>query len=464
MNAARKVDVLIIGAGPAGYVAAIRLGQLGRKVVVVEKDRVGGVCLNRGCIPVKSLLHAAATVRNAAEARRQGIMFEPPRIDLQSLFGWKSRIVDRLVRGIEFLFRSNGVELLPGQARFVDQHTLAVFLPDGREEMVAADAVVIATGSRPAVIPGLEPDGNAVVDSDGLLRVVEIPGRLTVVGAGAIGLEFATIFRRLGSAVTVLELMPQILPGVDPDVAAGLRKVMESEGVKFHTGVKVQGAAGATVTFSGPAGEEAVEADKVLVAVGRRALTEGLDLEKAGAATDERGQVVVDQRSRTAAPHVYAIGDVKSGPQLAHKAMAEGIALAEHLAGARQWKFRAVPSCVYTDPEVATVGLTEAEAAGLGLNVRVSRIPLTAVGRSLTLGRSDGLCKMVVDEASDRILGVAMAAPEADALIAEATVAVELGLTAAQLGRVVHAHPTMSELLFEAAEATHGKAIHVVNR
>jgi dihydrolipoamide dehydrogenase len=250
-------------------------------------------------------------------------------------------------------------------------------------------------------------------------------------------------------------------------VAATLKKVKESEGVKFHTGVKVTGSdrsAGLKVTFLAGDAESSVEADTVLVAVGRRPFTNGLDLDKACVATDERGFITVDQRYRTSAAHVFAIGDVKSGPQLAHKAMAEGIALAESLSGNRPWRFKAIPACVYTDPEVAAVGLSEAEAAKQGLKVKVSRVPLTAVGRSLTLGRGDGLCKMVVDEVTDKVLGVHMAAPEADALIAEACVAVELGLTAAQLGRVVHAHPTMSELLFEAAEAIHGKAVHIVNR
>jgi dihydrolipoamide dehydrogenase len=463
----RHVDVLVIGAGPAGYVGAIRLAQLGRKVVVVERERVGGICLNWGCIPVKSLLHAAATVRNAAEARRMGIVFGQPQVDIQALYGWKARVVDRLVRGVEFLLRSNGVEVVKGTARFLDARRVMVAQPDGTEVEMSADNIVIATGSQPAVLPGFEPDGQSVLDSTGALNLTRLPSRVVVIGAGAIGLEFATVFRRLGASVTVLELMLQVLPGFDVEVSAALRKAMESEGIEFQLGVKVSGLdrePGLRVRFVSGDIESSVEADAVLVAVGRKPLTTGLELDRAGVRVDERGFIAVDQKYRTSAGHIYAIGDVKPGLLLAHRAMADGIALAESLAGSRQWRFKAVPSCVYTDPEVASVGVNEAEAASQGLKVKVSRVPLAAVGRSLTLGRSDGLCKMVVDAETDKVLGVQLAAPGADVLIAEATVAVELGLTAAEIGRVVHAHPTMSELLFEAAEAIHSKAVHIVNR
>jgi dihydrolipoamide dehydrogenase len=372
-----------------------------------------------------------------------------------------------LVRGIEFLLRSNGVEVVRGEARFADPKTVAVAGPEGESLSVCAGDIVIATGSRPAVLPGFEPDGRAVVDSNGMLKIIEIPKRLVVIGAGAIGLEFATIFARLGSEVTVLELMEQVLPGMDHEVASSLQKTMKSEGIAFHLGARVAGLdAGACpkVSYSTAEGTAAVEADLVLVATGRNPLTEGLELDQAGVSTDERGFIPVDDKYRTRVRHIHAIGDVKPGPQLAHKAMAEGIAVAEVIAGSRQWRFKAIPSCVYTDPEVASVGVGEAEAQQQGLKVKTSRVPLSAVGRSLTLGRSEGLCKMVVDSETDRVLGMQMVAPEADALIGEAAVAVELGLTAAQLGRVVHPHPTMSELLFEAAEAIHGRAIHIVNR
>jgi dihydrolipoamide dehydrogenase len=467
VSTARGADFLVIGGGPAGYVAAIRLAQLGRKAVLVERDRIGGICLNWGCIPVKAVLHAAAAVRGGAEARRMGIVFGQPEIDFQALYGWKGRVVDRLVRGVEFLLRSNGVETVKGTARFVDARKVAVAQPDGTEAEFAAENVIVATGSASAVIPGFEPDGRQVVDSTGALNLTRLPGRITIIGAGAIGLEFATAFRRLGASVTVLELMPQLLPGFDTDVSAVLRKTFQSEGIEYRLGVKVTGLDREPVLavryLSGEA-EARVETDLVLVAVGRKPLTAGLDLDKAGVRLDERGFIAVDQKYRTNAAGIFAIGDVKQGPMLAHRAMADGIALAESLAGGRQWRFKAVPSCVYTDPEVASVGLSEAEAVALGTKVKVSRVPISALGRPLTLGRSDGLGKMVVDGETDKILGVQIAAPEADVLIAEAAVAIELGLTAADIGRVVHAHPTMSELLFEAAEAIHSKAIHIVNR
>jgi dihydrolipoamide dehydrogenase len=467
MGAVRNVDSLVLGAGPAGYVAAIRLAQLGRKAVVVERDRVGGICLNWGCIPVKALLHAAATVRGAAEARRMGIVFGQPGVDFQALYGWKNRVVDRLVRGVEFLLRSNGVETVKGGARFADGQRVVVTQPDGTEVEFGAENIVIATGSTSVVLPGFEPDGERVIDSNGALNLTRLPGRIAIIGAGAIGLEFATVFRRLGASVTLLELMPQLLPGFDADVSLALRKAMQGEGIEFNLGVKVTGLdrePGLAVRFLSGETESKVETDLVLVAVGRRPLTAGLEPDQAGVKLDERGFIAVDQKYRTSAAHIYAIGDVKPGPMLAHRAMADGIALAEALGGGRPWRFKAVPACVYTDPEVASVGLSEADAAGQNIKVRVSRVPVSAVGRSLTLSRSDGLCKMVVDAETDKVLGVQIAAPQADVLIAEATTAIELGLTASEIGRVVHAHPTMSELLFEAAEAIHSKAVHVVNR
>jgi dihydrolipoamide dehydrogenase len=458
--------VVFIGGGPGGYVGAIRLAQLGQPVVVVERERVGGVCLNWGCIPAKTLLHAAGIARGAVEARRMGLTFAPPAIDVQALMGYKGRIVDRLVRGIEFLFRSNGVELRRGTGRLAGPGRVAVTDESGEAELEAS-AIVIATGSKPAALPGLEPDGRTVIDSNGVFRLTSIPARVTVIGAGVIGLEFATVLARLGAKVTVLELLEQALPGTDLEVVTPLLKALQSEGVDVRLGVRVgrvEREPQVRVSYTGPDGEATVETDLVLVATGRVPLVDGLGLEPAGVKLDGRGRVAVDERYRTSARDVYAIGDVVPGPQLAHRAMADGIALAEVLAGGRQWKFRAVPTVVYTDPEVAAVGMSEAEARAAGRNVLVGRVPLTAVGRSLTLGRSDGLCKLVVDADTDKVLGAAIVGPEADALIAEATVAVELGLTARQLGRVVHAHPTMSELLFEAAEAVHGRAVHVVNR
>ncbi len=460
-------DVLIIGGGPAGYACAIRLAQLGKRVVVVERDRLGGICLNRGCIPVKTLLHAASIVRNASEGRRLGLLFQAPNIDLVALFGHKARVVDRLVRGVEYLFKANGVELIHGEVKFTSPDQVTVTTADG-EMNLTADRFVVATGSRPAALPGMEPDGKKVVDSDNALQMVELPNRLAIIGAGVIGLEFTTIFSRLGCKVVVFELLKQVLPGIDQDLVCIIERQMRREGVEFHLGTEVQEIARATpvrIKYLEGETEQILETDRVLVAAGRKPLSDEVGLDWAGVKTDKQGFIKVDSSFRTSAERTYAIGDVKGGPLLAHKAMAEGIALAEMLGSdGKRWKFRAVPFCVYTDPEVAMVGLSEQEAKAQGRKVKVSRVPLNAVGRSLTLGRSEGICKMVVDEASGRILGVGMVAPQADVLIAEAAVAVELGLTAEQVGRVVHPHPTMSELLFETARSISGKAIHIVNR
>ncbi len=395
-----------------------------------------------------------------------GLTFGAPEIDIVSLYGWKARVVDRLVRGVEYLFKANGVELIRGEARFSAPGVVTVSTQDGDLELRPGSCVV-ATGSRPKELECLPFDGKKVIDSDDALRLVELPGRMVVIGAGVVGLEFATVFSRLGCEVEVLEVCEQVLPGTDPDIATSLQRSMTREGIGIHLGVKVQGVgseAGASVRYLDGDEEKTIDADKVLVAVGRAPLSDKVGLEWAGVKTDRDGWIKVDAGYRTSAENVYAVGDVIGGQLLAHKAMAEGISFAEGFATGKAWKFKAVPSCVYTDPEVAVVGLTEAEARDEGRDVRVARVPLSAVGRSLTLGRSEGFCKMIVDPKTDRVLGVGMVAPQADALIAEAALAVELGLTAEKIGRVVHPHPTMSELLFEAAKAIHGRAVHIANR
>ncbi len=464
----QAADVVIVGAGPAGYVAAIRLAHQGRKVAVVEQARVGGVCLNRGCIPVKALLHAAGVIRNAAEARVMGISFDPPRIDLVSLGSWKNRIVERLARGIEFLFKGNGVELVRGKAQLKDERTVEVGTEDGLE--ITAERIVIATGSEPAVLAGLEVNHRNIIDSNSALNLVELPKTMIIVGAGAVGLEFATIFNRFGVKVTVLEVCDQILPGTDRELAVMLQRQMEREGIEFRLGVKGLSCAEAEggvsrVCWESGAGLAELTAERILVAVGRKPLSGGIGLERLGLELDERGFIRTDNHLQTGVEGIYAIGDVRGGPLLAHKAMYEGILLAELLAGARKpVRPRAVPMVVYTDPEFASVGLTPAEAERQGIKVRMSRVPASAVGRSLTLGRAEGMCKMIADEKTGRILGAGILAPQADVLIAEVAVAVELGLTAAELGRVIHPHPTMSELVFEAGEALLSRAVHILNR
>nr|NPV14883.1 dihydrolipoyl dehydrogenase [candidate division WOR-3 bacterium] len=464
-----RFDAVLIGAGPAGYVGAIRLAQLGKKVAVVEEARVGGVCLNRGCIPVKSLLHAAAVVRNAQEARVMGITFQPPELDPVSLNSWKARIIDRLARGIEFLFKANGVELFRGKARIVAPDQVVVQGGE-TETRLSAPYIIIATGSEPAILPGLEPNHKNVIDSNSALNLVQLPLTIVIVGAGAIGLEFATIFRRLGAKVTVLEVCDSILPGIDRDLTTLLQRQMEREGIQFHTGVKGLScpvpAENARVCAQAPEPLE-WQADKVLIAVGRTARTAELGIENLGIKVDQRGFIVTNGQYETNIKGVYAIGDVRGGPLLAHKAMYEGFNLAEALALGKKpvpGEKKPIPAVVYTDPEIATVGLTETMAQEQGLKVKVARVPVNAIGRSLTLSRSEGMCKLVMDEKTGKILGGGVVAAQADVLIAEITAAVELGLTAEQLGKPVHPHPTMSELVFETAHALLGSAIHIVNR
>ncbi|MGQ9707321.1 MAG: dihydrolipoyl dehydrogenase [bacterium] len=464
-----RCDVAVIGAGPAGYVASIRLAQLRKRVVVIEEARVGGVCLNRGCIPVKALLHAASIVRNAAVAKVLGITFNTPKIDFVSLGSWKGRIVERLSRGIEFLLKENGVKLVRGRAQILSPNRIRV---TGEEEIIiAAHDVVIAIGSEPANLPGLMVDHQKIIDSNSALNLTGAPETITIIGAGAVGLEFATIFARLGSKVTVLEVCEQILPGIDREIALLLQKQLEREGIEFRLGVrgiacpKDAGESRAVVCYNDN-GEHTMQAERVLVAVGRKPKTAGLGIDEIGIEQTDQGFIKTDAHFQTSVKGVYAIGDVRGGALLAHKAMHEGLQLAAVIAnlGPTRGVARAIPMVVYTDPEFAAVGLSAEQAEKQGFKIRVVRVPATAIGRSLTLGRTQGLCKVVAEEKSFRILGVQILSPQADVLIAEAAVAVELGLTAEQLGRVVHPHPTMSELLFEASHAVLGSAIHILNQ
>jgi len=463
-----KPDVVVIGAGPGGYVAGIRLGQLGKKVLVVDKGRVGGVCLNRGCIPTKALLHAAHVIKLAGEAGRMGITLSKPEVDLAKLHGWKDRIVDRLVKGVESLFKANRVEFVPAEARIAGAGAVVLRKPEGTSETLEPESVIVATGSEPFSLPGLELDGEKVISSNEALELKRLPRRMMIVGAGAVGLEFASIYARLGSKVTVVEIMDQILPGMDTEVASTLLRALKREGIEVlleATAKDVEKADSVRVTIVQKGKESVHEFDTILVSVGRKPSIAGLGLEESGIELTEKGFVKVDEKRETSLKGVFAIGDVAGPPLLAHKASREGIVAAEAIAGMTvAYEPAGMPGCVFTDPEFATVGLSEKEAKRNGREVKIGRFPILASGRALTMGESQGLVKVVSDSESDSVLGVHILAPEASTMISEAALAIEVGATAEDIALTVHPHPTMGETLMEAAENVHGKAIHTINR
>ncbi len=458
-------DLVVIGAGPGGYVAAIRAAQLGMRVACVERDSaLGGTCLNVGCIPSKALLESSERFAAAGhEFDEHGIAVDNLRFDLRKMMKRKQRVVQALTKGIAGLFRKNGVEAISGEARFVSPRELAVSGENQRS--LVADRVLIATGSKPIELPTAPFDGERVLSSTEALSLEQVPASLAIVGAGAIGLELGSVWSRLGAEVTVIEIQEEALPGMDPDLASGLRQALAKQGMRFRLGSKMTecttGADGVELTVEGGDGSEAMTADRLLVAVGRRANTDGLGLDAIGLEPDDRGRVVVDERYRTAVEGVFAIGDVIAGPMLAHKAEEEGIAAVELMNGiAGHVHYRAIPSVVYTAPEVASVGLTEADAASAGHSTRTGKFPFRANGRARCAGSVDGFVKILADAASDEILGVHILGPHASELIAEAAVAVEFSASAEDLARSVHAHPTLAEAIKEAALAVGERGIH----
>jgi dihydrolipoamide dehydrogenase len=462
-------DLVVIGAGPGGYVAAIRAGQLGMRVACVDKDpALGGTCLNVGCIPSKALLHSSelyeAATKHFAE---HGIHVGGVSVDLPTMMKRKTKVVTTMTRGIAGLFKKNRVEQVVGTARIAQAGRVAVTGADGAERTLETKSILVASGSVPIALPGLPFDGKQVVDSTSALELPVVPGEMAVVGAGAIGLELGSVWRRLGSKVTVIELTPGAVPGMDREMAKMLERALAKQGLafRFDTRVETASVAGERVQLalrSADGKTAALEVDVVLVAVGRRAYPDLLGLERAGVAVDERGRVLVDERFATNVPGIYAIGDVIAGPMLAHKAEEEGIACVELLAGkAGHVNYDAIPSVVYTFPELASVGITEEAAKERGLDVRIGRFPFAANGRAKTMAEVEGAVKVIADARTDRVLGVHVFGPHASDLIAEAAVAIELGASAEDIARSVHAHPTLPEAMKEAALAVDGRAIHV---
>jgi dihydrolipoamide dehydrogenase len=470
--AEHQVDAVVIGAGPGGYHAAIRLGQLGKKVICVDRDEVGGVCLNWGCIPTKALLHVGEVIRHMEHADAIGIKHKGFEIDREGVAKFKNDVVNANVGGVKTLFKANSVQFLYGEASFVSPSEIAVKNRDGGEERIRAGSVVIATGSAPIDVSAWPRDGETIINSDDAVMVKRVPKNMLVIGGGVIGLEFATVYKRMGANVLVVEAMPQILTGTDLEISKTLGRILKKQGIEIMLSTKVgalvkDGAiVKATINGDGTAGkDETREFDLVLVAVGRKPVTNNLKLEAAGLQTDERGFIAVDAQLRTKVPNIFALGDVTGQPLLAHRAMKQGVVAAEAIAGDKAAAFDpiAVPNCVYTDPEVATVGLSEEEAKAKGYEVRIGKFPLAASGRARTMNESDGVIKLVADAKTDLLLGMHIVAPQAESLIGEGVIALEMGSTLEDIGLSIHPHPTLTEGIMDAAEAAHGKAIHVVN-
>lgn len=457
-------DVLVIGGGPGGYVAAIRAAQLGGKVVLVERDKLGGTCLNRGCIPTKALLKSTEYLLVPREAAEMGVNLKLESFDLQKMKGRKDRVVAQLAGGVQYLLRKNKIELIEGTARISGPGAVEATDRKGRTARRSARKIIIATGSKPAALPVPGGDHPLVITSEDALQLDSVPGKVVIVGGGAVGIEFAFIYRNLGSEVTLVEMMPQLLPQMDAEVVEILEKTMRGQGIAVYTGAQVEriedAPGGLAVLVSAPGGSLRLEAGQVLAAAGRAPDTEGLGLEAAGVKT-ERGRIVVNEYMETSVPGIYAIGDVTGGILLAHVASAEGMAAAENaMGGTSAVDYKVVPGCIYSTPEVAGVGLTEKQAREQGYKVLVGKFPFAASGKAVAVGAPVGLAKIVADERFGEILGVHLVGERATDLIAEAALAIKLEATADEIIDTIHAHPTMAETLMEAAHALHGRSIH----
>jgi dihydrolipoamide dehydrogenase len=462
-------DLIVIGSGPGGYVCAIRAAQLGMKVAVVEKEKTfGGTCLNIGCIPSKALLHASELYEEAGHSfAKMGIEVGTPKLDLPAMMAFKDQGVDGNVKGVAFLFRKNKIEAFQGTGRILAPGQVEVKGADGTK-VLETKAIVIATGSDVAKLDGIAIDEKRIVSSTGALILSTVPERLLVIGAGVIGLELGSVWRRLGAQVTVVEFLDRILPGMDLEVGRQMQRLLQRQGMTFRLSHKVTGIdpsgnkLKAQVEPAGGGGAETLEADVVLVAIGRVPFTAGLGLETVGVKTDPRGRIVVDHNFETSVHDIFAIGDVIAGPMLAHKAEEEGIAVAENLEGqAGHVNYEVIPNVVYTNPEVASVGKTEEELKEAGITYNVGKFPFTANGRAKANQTTDGFVKILAEAHSDRVLGVHIIGVDAGNMIAEAAIAMEFGASSEDIARTCHAHPTLPEAVKEAALAVSKRAIHM---
>lgn len=456
-----QTELLVLGSGPGGYTAAFRAADLGKKVTLVERyASIGGVCLNVGCIPSKALLHSAKVIDEAHEMANNGIDFGKPNIDSKKLRDWKNKVVTRLTGGLKMLAKQRKVDVIQGVGQFTSPNTLAIDGPNGKQTLRFENAI-IAAGSRPVKLPFL-PDDPRIMDSTGALEIEETKGKLLVLGGGIIGLEMATVYEALGAEITVVEMMDQIIPGCDKDVVNPLYKRIQKRYKNIYLKTKVTKVEakkeGLQVTFESEGAPPKTELfDRILCAVGRRPNGDQLSLDKAGVKTDERGFIPVDKQLRTNVPHIFAIGDIAGVPMLAHKAMPEGRVAAEVIAGKKHYfDPRCIASVAYTDPEVAWVGLTENEAKSKGIKYGKGVFPWAASGRSLSIGRDEGLTKLLIDETTHRVIGAGIVGPNAGELMGEIALAIEMGCDVEDISLTIHPHPTLSETIAMAAEVFEG--------
>jgi dihydrolipoamide dehydrogenase len=463
----KEVDVLVIGAGPGGYPAAIRSSQLGKKTLVVERRWLGGVCNHVGCIPSKALITASKQYRKIREAEEMGIKVQGVSLDWEKLLSWKRQVVKRLSDGVGNLVKGHKAELLMGTAKLTGPHSATVQKNEGGTEEIRFKHCILASGSTPIDIPGFKPEGKRIITSTEALELPALPKSLVIIGAGAIGLEIACFYANFGTKVTVIELMPQVLPGTDSEIAKTMERALRKRGIEYHLEAKAKGAHVSgdhvKVDFEVAGKAMSVDADHCLVAVGRRALTQELGLDMAGIKLHEKGWVQVNDKLQTSVAHIYAIGDLCGPPQLAHKASKEGLVAAEVIAGKPALRdFASIPGVIFTDPEIGTAGLSEDDARKKGLDVGIGKFPFAASGRAMTASETEGFVKVVFDKKTHLVLGVHIIGPEASDLISEASLALEMGATIEDLSWTVHPHPTLGEALCEAAEDAEGLAIHTL--
>ena len=467
---ANDYEAIVIGGGPGGYVAAIRLGQLGVKTLCVEKEAMGGVCLNWGCIPSKALIAAANLAKKVKNAQHMGITVKDLEIDVAKMQEWKEGIVKKLTGGVTSLVKGNKGDIVMGTAKVTGPNTVEVATHDGKTETyTASKGIIVATGTHMFQIPGFEPDGEVVITAREAVSLKEAPGSMLLIGGGVIGLELGMVYQKLGTKITVVELMDQLLPGTDLDLVKVVQKHLKADGADIYLeskAVSLDKAGGkAKVTIETGGKQKVVEADKVLVAVGFKPNSTGFGLEDLGVKLDERGHIAVDAQMRTNVPSIFAIGDVAGMPYLAHKASKEGEIAAEVLAGHKAAAdYRGMPAAIFTEPEIATVGLTENEAKAQGKKVKIGKFPFAASGRAMAVSETDGFIKVIIDENDHQLLGVAIVGPEASDLISESALAMEMCAFAEDVALTVHPHPTLGEGVMEAFKHALGEAVHIMNR